>query len=166
MEKMVSKLNKSEFIKRLEQNTKIGDPKIKGTPFAVLTMFGMSRKKFYGEYTETDFQLTKNAVIFTIPYIFEGTLKTIDETSTEILFNIKPIWFGYLWIRVLPVLGLILINFLLITQGKKIETEIYVILNLFLVFMFTPILITVKQKNKLLKDFYKVIDKKQHATNS
>ena len=42
---MISKLNITEFLKRLEENTKIGDPNIKGTPLAVFTMYGKARKK-------------------------------------------------------------------------------------------------------------------------
>lgn len=153
---MISKLNKSDFIKRLEQNTKIGDPKIKGTPFAVFTMFGKTRMKFYGEYTNSDFRLTKNAILYPIPYIFQGTMKSKDKTTTEISLNIKPIWFGYLWIRILPALALIFINLMLIINAADIETEIYILINAFLLFMFTPILFTIRQKNKLLKDFYKI----------
>lgn len=155
---MISKLNKSDFIKRLEQNTKIGDPKIKGTPFAVFTMFGETRMKFYGEYTNSDFRLTKNAILYPIPYIFQGTMKSKDKTTTEISLNIKPIWIGYLWIRILPALALIFINLMLIINAEDIETEIYILVNAFLLFMFTPILFTIRQKNKLLKDFYKIFE--------
>ena len=155
---MISKLNKSDFFKRLEQNTKIGDPKIKGTPFAVFTMFGKTRMKFYGEYTNSDFRLTKNAILYPIPYIFEGTLKSKDKTTTEISLNIKPIWFGYLWIRIIPSLAFIFINHMLIIHGEDIKTEIYFLVNAFLLFMFTPILFTIRQKNKLLKDFYKIFE--------
>lgn len=155
---MISKLNKSDFIERLEQNTKIGDPKIKGTPFAVFSMFGKTRMKFYGEYSNSAFRLTKNANLYPIPYIFQGTIKSKDKTSTEISLNIKPIWFGYLWIRVLPALALIIFNLLLIVKGEDIETEIYFFVNVFLLFMFTPVLITIRQKNKLLKDFYKIFE--------
>jgi len=155
---MISNLKKSDFIKRLEENSKFGDPKIKGTPFAVLTMFGQTRKKFYGEFTDSDFRLTKNAILYPIPYVFEGTLKSKDKASTEIVLNVKPVWFGYLWIRIFPVLALILTNFILITRGNNIETEIYVIVNIFLLFMFTPIFVTLRQKNKLLKEFYSIFE--------
>lgn len=155
---MISKLNKSDFIKRLEQNTKIGDPKIKGAPIAVFTMFGKTRKKFYGEYTNSAFRLTKNAILFPIPYIFEGTLKSKEKTTTEVSLNIKPIWFGYLWIRIFPAFALIFINLILINNGKNIEPEVYFIVNTFLLFMFTPILFTIRTKNKLLKDFYRIFE--------
>lgn len=155
---MISKLNTSEFIKRLEENTKIGDPNIKGTPFAILTMFGQTKKKFFGEYSDSNFRLTKNAILYPIPYIFEGKLKSKNDSSTEIILKIKPIWFGYLWIRILPVLALIFINLMLIINGEDIETEIYFLVNAFLLFMFTPILFTIRQKNKLLKDFHKTFE--------
>lgn len=155
---MISKLNKSDFKKRLEQNTKIGDPKIKGTPFAVFTMFGKTRMKFYGDYTDSNFRLTKNAILYPIPYIFEGTIKSKDKTTTEISINIKPIWFGYLWIRILPALSLIFTNLILLINGDNIGIEIYFLVNIFLLFMFTPIVFTIRQKNKLLKDFFKIFE--------
>ena len=155
---MTSNLNITDFIKRLKENTKSGNPKIKGTPFAIFTIFGKTRMKFYGEYTDSDFRLTKNAILFQIPYIFEGRIKYKDKTSTELSLIIKPIWFGYLWIRILPVLALFLFNLLLITKGKNIESEIYVIANAFFVFMFTPIFLTIRQKNKLLKDFKEIFE--------
>lgn len=155
---MISNLNRKDFIKRLEENTKIGDTKLKGTPFAVFTMFGNTKMKFYGEYSSSDFRLTKNAILYPIPYIFEGTIKSKDKNSTEISLKIKPIWFGYLWIRILPILALIFINLMLIINGDGIETEIYFLVNAFLLFMFTPILLTIRKKNKLLKDFYKIFE--------
>lgn len=154
---MTSNLNRTDFIKRLEENTKIGDPKLKGTPFAIFTLFGKTRMKCYGEYSSSDFRLTKNAILFPIPYIFEGTIKSKDEKSTELSLKIKPIWFGYLWIRILPILVLIFINLMLIINSDGIETEIYFLVNAFLLFMFTPILLTIRQKNKLLKDFKKIL---------
>ena len=66
--------------------------------------------------------------------------------------------FGYSWTRILPVLALFLFNFLLITKGNNIGSEIYVIVNVFLVLMFTPILLTISQKNKLLKDFKEIFE--------
>lgn len=155
---MTSNLNKTDFIKRLKENTKIGDPKIRGTPFAIFTIFGKTRMKFYGEYTDSEFRLTKNAILFQIPYIFEGTLISKNTSSTELKFNIRPMWFGYLWIRILPVLALLLFNFHLITKENNIESEVFVIVNVFLVFMFTPIFLTIRQKNKLLKDFKEIFE--------
>lgn len=155
---MISKLNKSEFTKRLKQNTKIGDPNSKGTPFAILKMFGQTKEKFYGEFTTSNFRLTKNATFLPIPYIFEGKLKSKSNSSTEVLLKIKPIWFGYLWIRILPTFALISINLLFIINGNNIEPEIFITVNIFLAFMFTPILIKIKLKNKLLKDFYKTFE--------
>jgi len=153
---MISKLSKSEFINRLEKNTKIGDPIIKGTPFVIFTIFGQTNKKFYGQFSKSNFLLTKNAVIFPIPYIFEGKFNSISNASTEISLKVRPIWFGYLWIRILPVLTLIFMNLILVTKGNNIGIEIYFLVNFFLVIMFLPILTTIRQKKKLLKDFYKI----------
>ena len=44
---MVSKINITEFRERLSKNTKYGNPKIKGTPFAVFSIFVESNKSTY-----------------------------------------------------------------------------------------------------------------------
>jgi len=41
---MNSPLSINEFRERLELNTKIGDPKIKGSPLAIFTIFGQNKK--------------------------------------------------------------------------------------------------------------------------
>jgi hypothetical protein len=45
--KMVSNISIIEFRERLVKNTKYGNPKIKGTPFAVFSISGELNKSFY-----------------------------------------------------------------------------------------------------------------------
>ncbi len=158
MARMISKLSTSDFVKRLEENTKIGDPGLKGTPLVVFTMFGGYKMKFYGEYSSSDFRLTANAIIIPTPYIFEGTIKSQDDGSSEISLKIKPIWFGYLWIRVAPIFALIFINIILISNIEHFEVGEYIAINTIPILMFTPILLTIRKKNKLLRDFKELME--------
>ena len=138
---MTSKLSVSDIKNRLSHHTKIGDPQIKGTPLAIFTIFGQTGKKFYGDFDNLSFQLTKNAPLFPLPYIIQGTFRSINNSETRLSYKIKPIWFGFLWVRILPILAMIVINIVLFTQSQRIETEIILIINFFLLFMFLPIII-------------------------
>ncbi len=153
---MTSKLGLSDFKNRLSNHTKIGDPKIKGTPFAIFTIFGQSGKKFYGDFDNSSFQLTENASFFPLPYVIKGTFKSQNNSETRLSYKIKPIWFGFLWVRILPILALILINGILLTQNQRIETEIILIINIFLLFMFLPILILNYKKKRMEKEFREI----------
>ncbi|MUP38229.1 hypothetical protein [Labilibaculum euxinus] len=155
---MISKLNYLEFKNRLKANTKNGNPKSFGTPFSILSIFSKSRKKYIGEINSVSFNLTENTTLLPIPYIIDGTYKSKSKSTTEISFKIKIIWFGYLWIRILPVLALGLINSLLLMQGNNIKTEIFVIVNLFLLLMFLPVLIVSRKKKKMIGDFCKLFE--------
>ena len=61
---MISKINIVEFRERLNKNTKLGNPKIKGTPFAVISISGESDKTFFGKFDKTKFELNIFLIIF------------------------------------------------------------------------------------------------------
>ncbi len=153
---MTSELSISDFKYRLNYHTKIGNPQIKGTPFAIFTVFGQSGKEFYGDFDNSNFQLTKNASLFPLPYVIQGTFKSKNNSETRLSYKIKPIWFGYLWVRIIPILALILINGIILTQHQRIETEIILIINIFLLLMFLPILILNYRKKIMEKEFRKI----------
>jgi len=153
---MISKLNLSEFVNELEENTTKGNPSIKGTPLVILTIFEDTKKKFYGEFNKSSFRLTRNSVFYPIPYIFEGKINVKNDSSTNISLKIKPIWFGYLWIRILPIFALILFNIGFITQENIIATEIPIFRNILVILMFAHIWYTIRKKKKLLKDFHEI----------
>jgi hypothetical protein len=90
---MVSKINIVEFRERLNKNTKLGNPKIKGTPFAVLTISGESEKPFFGTFDKTKFKLTENATLFPTPYTISGEINPKNDTQTEINYEVLPIGF-------------------------------------------------------------------------
>ncbi|GAA0893043.1 hypothetical protein GCM10009122_27220 [Fulvivirga kasyanovii] len=152
---MLSSLSKEEFELRLKNLTRSGEPVFMGTPLAMLAMNG-SMKPFYGEVTSDKFRFTKNATFLPTPFIVVGNFKEY-QNITEVEYSIKPIWFGYLWIRILPVLALIFVNILFI---KESIANMYVVLpiNLFLLLMFLPILITNQIKINMERRFVKSLE--------
>lgn len=58
---MISQIGIDEFRKRLELNTKLGNPKISGTPFHAFNMVGEKNKLFFGRLNQNDFKITSNA---------------------------------------------------------------------------------------------------------
>ena len=77
---MKSKLNISEFRNRIEENFKIGSPKLKLSPFGVFSMFGGISKTFYGNFDESTFRFTMNSTISPTFYIIKGKYKNTNNT--------------------------------------------------------------------------------------
>ncbi|MES2545961.1 MAG: hypothetical protein V4548_13835 [Bacteroidota bacterium] len=101
---MTSKINASEFKERLKENTQKGMPIIKVSPFALFTLLGKSKKKFFGSYTDNSFRFTKNTSINVIPQTVTGTFENINDSETKVDYHIETIWFGWLWLRSIPLL--------------------------------------------------------------
>ena len=152
---MISKINSVEFSKCLQNNTKYGNPKIKGTPFAVFTVLGESNKMFFGTYNKTNFELTKNATFFPTPFIISGEIKPKINNHTEINYQVKPIGFGYYWFKYLPLIGILIFNLIFYTESAPFE--MFIIMNTFLIGLniFSHFYLW-RKKNRLVKDFEKV----------
>ena len=99
---MESKIDIVEFRNRLSKNTSIGNPNINGTPLVILTMLDSSNKKFYGRINNNSFEITRHSTFYPIPYKIKGDFKSDNDSKTKVKYVIKPIWFGYLWIRIIP----------------------------------------------------------------
>ncbi len=155
---MISRLNTRDFINRLKDNTKYGNPKIKGTPFAGYVKYGEFKKRFFGDYNDSKFRLTKNSSIFPIPYVIHGFIKSKGTSRTEVTIEIKPIGFGYYWIRLFPLTLLVLFNVVYFNQDAIFDWNIYFIINLFILIMFLPILITSLMKKRFLKRFKRIFE--------
>lgn len=155
---MISRLNTRDFIKRLKDNTKYGNPKIKGTPFAGYVKLGEFNKKFFGDFDDSKFRLTKNSSLFPTPYIIQGFIKSKGDSETEVSIEIKPIGFGYYWIRLFPLTLLIIFNVIFFSQEATLDWYIYILINLFLLIMFLPILIVNLMKKRLLKRFSQIFE--------
>lgn len=148
---MTSVLTTAEFEIQLGALTKSGDPTLMGIPFVFLAINNSSRP-FYGQIASGRFQVTRNSFLFPTPFIINGTFKE-SKSGTEVNYKIEPIWFGYLWIRIFPVLAFFLMNFLLIKGTKTLILELMIPINIVLLIMFLPILITNRLKIRMERDF-------------
>lgn len=154
---MISKINFIEFIERLNKNTKLGNPKIKGTPFAVLTISGESEKPFFGTFDKTKFKLTENATLFPTPYTISGEINPKSDTETEINYIVKPIGFGYYWLKFMPIFGIFVFNLILYTQSAPLKA--YQIMNLFIfVLIVSSRFYMWRKKNKLETNFKRIFE--------
>ena len=154
---MVSKINITEFRERLHKNTKIGNPKIKGTPFAVLTISGVSEKPFFGTFDKTKFKLTENATLFPTPFTISGEINPKNDTQTEINYEVLPIGFGYYWLKYMPIIGIFVFNLILYTQSAPLKA--YQIMNpiMFSFIVFSRFYMW-RKKNKIEADFKKIFE--------
>lgn len=154
---MVSKINITEFIERLKRNTKLGNPKIKGTPFAVISRPGESDKTFFGTYDKTKFKLTENATFFPTPYTILGEFNKKNNAQTEVIYEVKPIGFGYYWLKYMPVFGILIFNLVLYTQSAPLKA--YQIMNpIVLCFIFFSRFYMWRKKNKLEANFKRIFE--------
>ena len=156
-----SNISLAEVSKRLAENTKKGNPKLKGSPLASTTMFRQKSKKLFGEISGKQFRITKNGVMFSIPYILNGRYKTDKNLGIIVSYEIEKIWFGYLWIRIMPLLALIVVNSNFIFNKQNTDKLTLIPINVFLLLMFTPLLIIRHQKNKFVRQFHGILELNQ-----
>ena len=71
---MVSKINITEFIERVKRNTKLGNPKIKGTPFALISRAGESDNFFLEHTLNQNLYLPKMQLFFQHHILFQVKL--------------------------------------------------------------------------------------------
>ena len=129
---MTSRLTKTEFDLRLKNLTRKGEPTIMGTPFAILTIFDLSGKPFYGEYNGTNFRITRNKTLPTPSgYIVKGHFSESGR-KTKLDYEIKPILFSYYWIRLVPIFAFLFFNGVLLFNLKTFQWDIILTLNGFL----------------------------------
>lgn len=151
---MTTRLTYKEFESRLTDLTRIGQPTIMGTPFAIFTIFDFSGKPFYGVFDNSKFQLARNKV-FPLPsgYIVNGTYSESDN-KTILNYVIKPIAFAYYWIRTAPMLFFLFINAVLFFDLRTFRLDVILTLNGFVLLM-TILSLTVDrfQKREINKRF-------------
>src|SRR5690606_23826993 len=100
--------------------TSVGEPILNGTPLAILTVFQSPKSIFYGQFDNKSFRLTSNGLSNITPYIIHGTYEQTDN-GTEINYRIRPIWFGYLWLRLFPIIAILYFNFIYVKQMGQLE---------------------------------------------
>jgi len=99
---MQSKIDVAEFRKRLSTNTLIGNPNINGTLLVIFSLLYSSEHKFFGRINGNAFEITTHSTFRPIPYKIKGNFNFDNDSKTKVEYVIKPIWFGYLWIRIIP----------------------------------------------------------------
>ena len=159
---MQSNINLAEFRNRLKNNTKIGHPKLKLSPFAMFLMFGDSSKIFYGLFDDHSFSLTSNFRTSPTYFILRGSYKT-QNGKLKIKYDIAPRYkYQIYWWIFVPILGFIVFNYLLLSGKNKPDSEVPIIVNLFLMFMviYGYLSITWKRK-KLEKNFIEIFEIKK-----
>lgn len=154
---MNSKITIAEFRERLNKHTKYGNPKIKGTPFGVLSISRESDKIFFGIHDRNKFELTKNFVLQLTPYIISGEIQTKNNNQTEVNFEIKPIGFAYYWMKYVLIILIPVFNFILYIKAAPFE--IFKIVNLVLLTMGICNYFFMKsKKTKLENDFKRIFE--------
>ena len=154
---MISKINITEFRERLHKNTKIGNPKIKGTPFAVLTISGESEKPFFGTFDKAKFKLTENATLFPTPFTISGEINPKNDEETEIVYEVLPIGFGYYWLKNMPIIGFFVFNIILYSQSASLK--VFQIMNLIMFgFIVFSRFYMRRKKNKLETNFKRIFE--------
>jgi len=154
---MISNINITDFRERLNKNTKLGNPKIKGTPFAVISKSGETNKVFFGKYNKTKFQLTENTILFPTPFILSGEINSKNDLQTKIIYEVKPIGFGYYWLKYMPIFGIFIFNLILYTQSASLE--IYQTINPILFsFIVLSRFYLWRKKSKMVADFKRIFE--------
>ena len=133
---MQSNLSLSEFRARLQDNTEIGSPKLKLSPFgAFFAIFNWSSKSFYGLFDDKNFRLTMNSTLAPTFFIIKGKYKTSNKTLV-IDYNIEPTSKFYLvWIKYFPIVTFMITNLLLFLSEGKVPIEVFIVFNTFIVFI-------------------------------
>ncbi|WP_312324796.1 hypothetical protein [Soonwooa sp.] len=154
---MISNYNYQVFKGKLNELTTKGKPEIKGNPFAILS-FNNSKCPFYDLVNEGEFRISRNSNFFSIPFLIEGNFSE-NKYNTDVNYQVKPIAFGYYWLRILPAL----INFILIISFiinyKRLEIDSYkpdkiiVAILLFEIFIFAPLFFSELGKRKFETKF-------------
>jgi len=146
---MKSKIDITEFRNRLKENTKIGSPKLK-IPLGFFSIFTENSKYFYGNFDNSTFEIIKNSNFFPSFYFLKGTYKNIEK-SLIVNYTIEPL--GKLrvaYINYFPVISLIIFNSIFYFHAKP-PIEIYIISNLFIVFISIISRLNIIRQNRNLK---------------
>ncbi|RZJ55943.1 MAG: hypothetical protein EOO44_01385 [Flavobacterium sp.] len=154
---MRSKLNISQFRERFKDNTKIGSPLLKLSPFGILNFGGFS-KPFYGDFDNSVFRLTANSSLSPTFYIIKGKYKVVNGILKIEYSNEPRNKFQLVWIKYFPVIALVAMN-LLFLMDKKAEIEFYIVSNLSIIFvLFFSRWNTRRKKENLEQKFKEVFE--------
>jgi hypothetical protein len=118
----------------LQNNTQIGSPKLKLSPFSIFTIFDGSSKLFYGLFDDKSFRLTMNSTMSPTFFIIKGRYKITNRTLV-VNYNVDPSPKFYLtWIKWMPIFVGVVMNLLLLFS-KEVPKEVYILVNIVIVFI-------------------------------
>ena len=147
---MKSKIDITEFRNRLKDNTKIGSPKLK-IPLGFFSIFtDGSAGCFYGDFDDSTFRLIKNSNFSPAFYFLKGTYKN-TEKNLIVNYSVEPV--GKLriaWIKYFPIIAFIKCNSIFYFEAKP-PLEIYIIFNIFIIFISIFSRLNIKWQNRKLK---------------
>ena len=154
---MKSKIDITEFRNRLKDNTKIGLPNLK-IPLGFFSIFTDNSQCFYGKFDNSTFEIIKNSNFIPSFYFLKGTYKDTEENLT-VNYSVEPLGkFGVVWIKYFPIIALITCNAIFYFLAKS-PIEIYVVFNLFIVFISIISKLSIKWQNRNLKrEFNKIFE--------
>jgi len=116
-----SSLSIDNFRGKLKESVTHGNPIIMGSPFAVNRIFSNTSKHFFGEFNDNSFAITKNISWFSplpVPFVIKGAYTFEDNLQTKLTYEIKPLWFGYLWMRAVPISAFIIFNIMFLRENN------------------------------------------------
>lgn len=150
-----TKITIEEIKDILIKNTVVGNPRIKGTPFAHFTFYD-KEKAFFGKTEKSKFEITHNSLYFSIPYYLSGSIKNGDGKAI-IEYEVKKNLFGFYWIYIgIPVVILIL-NWMMFKIGE-IPAVIIILFNFLLLFVVIVINGHIEyRKSKLIRNLKTVL---------
>ncbi|TXF77669.1 hypothetical protein [Chryseobacterium sp.] len=151
-------MNFIEFKDRLTDLTVDGNPFLKGSPLALLSI-NFSNKIFYGRLEKQEFYITKNANILLTPFLISGEFKKVGK-FTDVEYEISPLKFGYYWMKMYPIItNVILLTIIIINVSEfsfqKVNLNFITIFIFIAVeaFLFSPLLYLKRCKIALERKF-------------
>lgn len=150
---MKSELSPELFYKALNKNVVYGNPNIKGGPANILTIFDSGDRFFFGQYNRREFRLTHNSgLLNSCEFVIQGSYSASDDGGTDLEVKVRPIWLSYLWLRLIPPLGVIAMSIVLVHVAPDHEPgELIALIMLMSAWIGLPWLFLLWRSNKRRK---------------
>lgn len=157
---MKSDLNAVGFRKKLKKNTKRSSILANLSPFALFDSMNESDKVFSGKFSDTNFILTKNRVLFPSIYKIEGTYSELNENECAVAYAVKPIrLFKFLYVFALVINTMVAVFFsfamIVVKEDEGAGIASMIMIGLVLV---VPVLVQ-KYHKRSMEDMFREIFK-------
>lgn len=153
---MTSDLSPNGFFQTLVDKVERGPAWIKGSPLNVFRISRSRAKYFFGEYDNKKFKITWNAPWYWgSEFLIEGQFRGIENSDkSEVEVKLKVIPFIFIWVKIVPVLCLILLSALILMEGSGQQ---FLTIKVIWIWLGIPYLFGLwffwKQKKYLIKRF-------------